>query len=58
MTDPVVLKFLAEIGSRGGQARAKSLSAKRRKAIATEASRAAATARKRRAKAKQSGVKG
>jgi len=42
-----VLKFLAEIGKRGGKARAKSLSAAKRKIIATKASRAAAKARRR-----------
>jgi hypothetical protein len=45
-SDSPVVKFLKEIGSRGGQARAKKLSAKRRKEIATKASRAAAKARR------------
>jgi hypothetical protein len=47
------LKFLTEIGRRGGQARAKALSAKQRKEIATKASRAAAVARKHKAKEKK-----
>ena len=50
MSDSPVLKFLREIGSRGGQARAKALTAKKRKAIATKASKAAAKARTRKAK--------
>jgi hypothetical protein len=40
----------AEMGRRGGQARAKALSAKRRKEIAIKASKAAAKARTRKAK--------
>jgi hypothetical protein len=43
-------KALAEIGRRGGKARAKALSAKERIAIATKASEAAAKARTRKAK--------
>ena len=39
-----------ELGRRGGQARAKALGAKERKAIAVKASKAAAQARKRKAK--------
>jgi hypothetical protein len=50
MSESPVLKFLKEIGGRGGQARAKALSAKRRKEIATKASKAAAEARKRKAR--------
>jgi hypothetical protein len=50
MSDSPVLKFLKEIGSRGGKARAEVLSAKERKAIATKASKAAAKARTRKAK--------
>jgi len=50
MGNPSVLKFLKEIGSRGGQARAKALSPKRRKEIALKASRAAAKARTKKAK--------
>lgn len=49
--EDIVTKVLAEIGRRGGQARAKALNAKRRKEIATKASKAAA--KKRREKAKQ-----
>jgi hypothetical protein len=41
------------LGSLGGKARAKKLSAKRRKAIATDASKAAAVERARRAKEKK-----
>jgi hypothetical protein len=46
----VIQKVLAEIGRRGGEARAKALPAKRRKEIAIKASRAAAQARTRKAK--------
>ena len=42
-------KLLAELGSEGGKARAKKLSAKERRDIATKASKAAAKARKLRA---------
>jgi len=48
--EDIVTKVLAEIGRRGGQARAKALSAKERKAIATKASKAAAKARTQKAK--------
>lgn len=48
--EDIVTKVLSEIGRRGGQARAKALSAKQRKEIATKASKAAAKARTRRAK--------
>lgn len=44
---------MREIGRRGGQARAKSLTAKMRSQIAKKASRAAAAARTKRAKAKK-----
>jgi hypothetical protein len=47
-----ISEVLAEIGRRGGLARAKKLSAKRRKEIATKASKAAAKVRSRRAKKK------
>jgi hypothetical protein len=50
MGDSPVLKFLKEIGSRGGKARATALSAARRKEIAKKASKAAAKARTRKAK--------
>src|SRR5712692_8811414 len=53
MGDSPVVKFLKEIGSRGGQARAKALTAKERKAIATKASKAAAEARTRKAQNKK-----
>jgi hypothetical protein len=55
MVDSPVLKFLKEIGSRGGKARAEALTAKERKAIATKASKAAAKARTKKARAKASG---
>jgi hypothetical protein len=48
-----IKKVLAEIGRRGGQARAKALSAKERKAIATKASKAAAKARRQKARARK-----
>lgn len=43
-------RIAAELGRIGGQARAKALSAKRRKEIATKASKKAAEARTRKAK--------
>jgi hypothetical protein len=45
-----IQKVLAEIGRRGGHARAKALTPKERKAIAMKASKAAAKARTQRAK--------
>jgi hypothetical protein len=48
--EDIVRKVLAEIGRRGGQARAKALTAKERKAIAIKASKAAAKARTQQAK--------
>jgi hypothetical protein len=48
--DSPVSKFLAEIGRRGGLARAKKLTAKQRKESAIKASKAAAKARARKAK--------
>jgi len=48
-----VKQVMAELGRRGGEARAKSLTAKDRKAIATKASRAAARARTKKAKQKK-----
>jgi hypothetical protein len=50
MTGDAVKKFLAGIGRRGGQARAKALSAKQLKESATRASKAAAKARMQKAK--------
>ena len=54
MADPLdedqVYKVLAEMGRRGGIARAKKLSAERRKEIAAKASKAAAKVRTARAK--------
>jgi hypothetical protein len=46
-------QVMRTLGSRGGKARAEALSAKRRKEIATEASRAASVARKKKAKQKK-----
>jgi len=40
-------KWVMELGKRGGQARAKNLTAKRRKEIAAKAAKASAKARKR-----------
>jgi hypothetical protein len=48
--EDIVAKVLAEIGRRGGLARAKALTAKQRKEIATKASKAAAKVRTRKAK--------
>ena len=50
MSDESVRKFLAEIGRRGGQARAKALTPKQRREGAIKASKAAAKARTRAAK--------
>ncbi len=52
MRKSVVSKYLSMIAKRGGEARARTLTAEQRKAIATKASRAAAAARKRKAKEK------
>jgi hypothetical protein len=48
-----IRKVLAEIGRRGGQARAKALTPKERKKIATKASKAAAKARSEKAAARK-----
>jgi hypothetical protein len=49
--DPETLKkVMSELGKKGGPARAKSLTARERKEIATKASKAAAKARTRKAK--------
>jgi hypothetical protein len=45
-------QYFADMGRKGGKERAKRLSAERRKEIATKASKAAAEARSRKAKAK------
>jgi hypothetical protein len=45
MSDESIRKFLAEIGKRGGQARAKALTAKQRRDSAIRASKAAAKVR-------------
>jgi hypothetical protein len=54
MTEPLdedqVYKVLAEMGRRGGLARAKKLSAEKRREIATKASKAAAKVRSKKAK--------
>jgi hypothetical protein len=52
MDDETLKEAFAEVARRGGNARAKALSAKRRKEIATKASKAAAKARTRKAKAR------
>ena len=53
MTDESVRRFLAEIGKRGGQARAKALTAKQRREGAIKASKAAAKARTQAAKTRR-----
>jgi hypothetical protein len=50
MEEDPVRKFLAEIGSKGGKARAKKLTKEQQRAIARKASKAAAKARTQRAK--------
>jgi len=50
MGEDEIKRLLAEIGRRGGKARAKALTAKRRKQIALKASKAAAKARTRKAR--------
>jgi hypothetical protein len=50
MDDDPVRRFLAEIGSRGGKARAKALTKEEQRAIACKASKAAAIARTQKAK--------
>jgi hypothetical protein len=50
-----VYKVLAEMGRRGGLARAKKLSPERRKQIATKASKAAAEARTKKARKRKKG---
>ena len=53
MTDKdLIAKVMAEVGRRGGIARAKALTAKQRKDSATKASKAAAEARKQKGKAR------
>jgi hypothetical protein len=53
MSDELIRNFLAEIGRRGGQARANALTAKQRRLSALKASKAAAKARTLRAKQKK-----
>ena len=50
MDEELIRKVRSELAREGGQARAKALTAKERKAIATKASKAAAKARTRKAK--------
>jgi hypothetical protein len=50
MDDELIKKFRSEFARQGGKARAKALTPKERKAIATKASKAAAKARARKAK--------
>jgi len=50
MRKSAVSKYLSMIAKRGGEARARTLTAEQRKAIATKASKAAAAARRRKAK--------
>ncbi len=50
MEEDPVRKFLAEIGRRGGKARAKALTKEEQRAIARKASKAAAKARTQKAK--------
>ncbi len=50
MDEELIRKVRSELARQGGQARAKALSARERKAIATMASKAAAKARTRKAK--------
>jgi hypothetical protein len=51
--EDLISQVLSEIGRRGGFARAKKLSAERRKEIAAKASKAVAEARTRKAKQKR-----
>jgi hypothetical protein len=53
MDDELMKKLWAEFARRGGEARANALSPKRRKDIATKASKAAAKARTLKAKGKK-----
>lgn len=53
MDEDQISQYMADIGRRGGQSRAKRLSAKRRKEIATKASKAAARVRRRKAQARK-----
>ena len=53
MYEELIRKVRSELAREGGQARAKALTAKERKAIATKASKAAAKARTQKAKARK-----
>jgi len=55
MDESLLKKALQEIGSRGGLERAKRLTSRRRKEIATKASKAAAKVRTQRAQSKKRG---
>src|SRR5438552_1014690 len=56
MRKSAVSKYLSMIAKRGGEARARTLTAQQRKAIATKASKAAAAARRRKAKERRAKV--
>jgi hypothetical protein len=53
--DELISKVMAEMGRRGGRARAKALTAKQRRDSALKASKAAAKARSRKAEQKRQG---
>lgn len=53
VSDEMVRQVMAELGRRGGTARANALTPKERHQIALKASKAAAAARKKKAKAKK-----
>jgi len=53
MEGSAVSKYLAEIGRKGGKARLKKMTPEQRREIATKASKAAALARTKRAKARR-----
>jgi hypothetical protein len=55
MDDELIKRFRSEFARQGGNARAKALTAKERKAIAVKASKAAAKARTRKAKERKAG---
>jgi len=52
MKNPLLSKYLSELGRKGGKARLRTMTPEQRRDIATKASKAAAEARKRKAKAK------
>jgi hypothetical protein len=53
--DELISKIMSQMGRRGGQARAKALTSKQRKASAIKASKAAAKARTQNAKERKGG---